>query len=57
MAVEYTNYEKGWVDPETIAEDIEDSGGLLKITVVADQTAFDAATPGPNELVVLYAET
>lgn len=30
-------------------------GSGFTITVAANQTAFDAATPGPLELVVLYA--
>ncbi|ABN78435.1 collagen-like protein [Cereibacter sphaeroides] len=30
-------------------------GASAVITVVADQAAFDAAVPGPGELVILYA--
>ena len=30
-------------------------GAATTITVVATQAAYDAATPGANELVVLYA--
>lgn len=30
-------------------------GAAAVITVVANQAAYDAATPGANELVVLYA--
>lgn len=35
--------------------DTGDAGINVTITVVADQAAFDAATPLATELVVLYA--